>query len=120
MTLLKRKDYIGDPKPNGYRSLHLIVSVPVYFASQKRDVPVEVQIRTIAMDFWASLEHSMKYKQEIKDQDTIAERLKSCADRIAELDEEMQAIRQQIEAGKDVPTEEDLLIQRLEKMNDLF
>lgn len=120
VTLLKRKDYIANPKPNGYRSLHLIVSVPVYFADQKRDVPVEVQIRTIAMDFWASLEHSMKYKQAIKDQDTMAGRLKSCADRIAELDEEMQAIRKQIEAGKDVPTEEEMLIQRLGKMDSLF
>ena len=72
------------------------------------------------MDFWASLEHSMKYKQEIKDQDTMAERLKSCADRIAELDEEMQAIRKQIEAGKDVPTEEEMLIQRLGKLDSIF
>ena len=72
------------------------------------------------MDFWASLEHSMKYKQEIKDQDTMAERLKSCADRIAELDEEMQAIRRQIEAGKDVPTEEEMLIQRLGKLDSIF
>ena len=120
VTLLKRKDYITNPKPNGYRSLHLIVSVPVYFAEQKRDVPVEVQICTIAMDFWASLEHSMKYKQEIKDQDTIAARLKSCADRIAELDEEMQEIRKQIEAGKDVQTEEDLLLQRLGKIDQIF
>ncbi len=120
VTLLKRKDYIADPKPNGYRSLHLIVSVPVYFASQKRDVPVEVQIRTIAMDFWASLEHTMKYKQEISDPESIAERFKTCAARIAELDAEMQAIRQQIEAGKDAPTEEDLFIERLTKMNEFF
>ena len=62
----------------------------------------------------------MKYKQEIKDQDTMAERLKSCADRIAELDEEMQAIRKQIEAGKDVPTEEEMLIQRLGKIDRIF
>ena len=120
VTLLKRKDYIAEPKPNGYRSLHLIVSVPVYFAEQKRDVPVEVQIRTIAMDFWASLEHSMKYKQEIKDQDTIAARLKSCADRIAELDEEMQDIRRQIESGKDVHSEEEELLQRLGKIDRIF
>lgn len=120
VTLLKRKDYIANPKPNGYRSLHLIVSVPVYFADQKRDVPVEVQIRTIAMDFWASLEHSMKYKQEIKDQDIVAARLKSCADRIAEVDKEMQDIRQQIDAGKDVPSDEDVLIQRLTKLDSIF
>ena len=120
VTLLKRKDYIANPKPNGYRSLHLIVSVPVYFAEQKRDVPVEVQIRTIAMDFWASLEHSMKYKQEIKDQDTVAARPKSCADRIAEVDKEMQDIRQQIDAGKDVQSEEEELLQRLGKIDRIF
>ena len=120
VTLVTRKDYISNPKPNGYRSLHLIVSVPVYFAEQKREIPVEVQIRTIAMDFWASLEHSMKYKKEINAPERIAERLKTCADRIAELDAEMQAIRQQIEAGKDAPTEEDLFIERLTKMNEFF
>ena len=118
--MVTRKDYISNPKPNGYRSLHLIVSVPVYFAEQKREIPVEVQIRTIAMDFWASLEHSMKYKKEISAPERIAERLKTCADRIAELDAEMQAIRQQIEVGKDAPTEEDLFIERLTKMNEFF
>ena len=73
ITLLRRKDYIANPKPNGYRSLHLIVTVPVFFADRKLDMKVEVQIRTIAMDFWASLEHQMKYKQEIPAQDEIAE-----------------------------------------------
>ena len=63
ITLIEEKDYIKYPKPNGYRSLHLIVSVPVFFSQQKRQIKVEVQIRTIAMDFWASLEHQMKYKR---------------------------------------------------------
>ena len=63
VTLVARKDYIASPKPNGYRSLHLIVQVPVFFADQKKNLKVEAQIRTIAMDFWASLEHQLKYKK---------------------------------------------------------
>ena len=116
VTLLTRKDYIKEPKKNGYRSLHLIVSVPVFFADVTRQVPVEVQIRTIAMDFWASLEHQMKYKQEIADEEHIIARLRECADRIAALDEEMLAIRKQIESGKNVPSQEDLLLQKLRQL----
>ena len=62
VTLIEKKDYIASPKENGYRSLHLIVSVPVFFSEHKKDVKVEVQIRTMAMDFWASLEHQLRYK----------------------------------------------------------
>lgn len=76
IRLLEKKDYIQNPKPNGYRSLHLIVSVPVFFAEQRQELKVEVQIRTIAMDFWASLEHQIKYKKEIPDQAEIIARLK--------------------------------------------
>ncbi len=97
--LLREKDYISNPKPNGYRSLHLIVSVPVFFTDQKKDMKVEVQIRTIAMDFWASLEHEMKYKKDIPDQDKIAERLKNCADVISETDMTMLDLRREIEAA---------------------
>jgi len=119
VRLLRRKDYIASPKPNGYRSLHLVVSVPVYFASQRKEIPVEVQIRTIAMDFWASLEHQMKYKQEISEQELVMSRLKSCADRIADLDSEMQDIRMQIEAAKDKPSPDDALMQRFAQLNDI-
>ncbi len=117
VTLIQRKDYIANPKKNGYRSLHLVVSIPVYFARQKKQIPVEVQIRTIAMDFWASLEHQMKYKQELKNQDIIIDRLHSCADRIADLDKEMQDIRLQIESVQDTPSQDDELVQKLINMD---
>lgn len=117
ITLLEEKDYIRNPKPNGYRSLHLIVSVPVFFSQQKRQIKVEVQIRTIAMDFWASLEHQMKYKREIPDQQHIVAQLKSCAEDIARVDREMMDIRRRLEESVDEPTEDDLLIARLKKLD---
>ena len=117
ITLLEEKDYIRNPKPNGYRSLHLIVSVPVFFSQQKRQIKVEVQIRTIAMDFWASLEHQMKYKREIPDQQHIVEQLKNCAEDIARVDMEMMDIRRRLEESVDEPTEDDLLIARLKKLD---
>lgn len=117
ITLIEEKDYIKYPKPNGYRSLHLIVSVPVFFSQQKRQIKVEVQIRTIAMDFWASLEHQMKYKREIPDQQHIVAQLKSCAEDIARVDMEMMDIRCRLEESVDEPTEDDLLIARLKKLD---
>ena len=117
ISLLEEKDYIRNPKPNGYRSLHLIVSVPVFFSQQKRQIKVEVQIRTIAMDFWASLEHQMKYKREIPDQQHIVEQLKNCAEDIARVDREMMDIRRRLEESVDDPTEDDLLIARLKKLD---
>ena len=117
ITLLRKKDYIAAPKPNGYRSLHLIVTVPVFFADRKLDMKVEVQIRTIAMDFWASLEHQMKYKQEIPDQEAIAEELRQCAETIRETDERMLHLRERIEAAEDLPTEEDLLYEKLSRID---
>ena len=98
ITLLKKKDYIQNPKENGYRSLHLIVEIPVFFSNQKRPMRVEVQIRTIAMDFWASLDHQLKYKKELSNAAEIGEELKQCADVIAQTDKKMLEIRQQIEA----------------------
>ena len=92
ITVLDVKDYIKNPKPNGYRSYHLIIEIPVFFADKKRPMRVEVQFRTIAMDFWASLEHQMKYKKDIKDNEKIIEELKSCADIIASTDEKMEKI----------------------------
>ena len=117
ITLLRKKDYIAEPKPNGYRSLHLIVTVPVFFADHKIDMKVEVQIRTIAMDFWASLEHQMKYKQEIPDQEAIAEELRLCAETIRETDERMLAIRRMIEAAEDTADEEELLFEKLSRID---
>ena len=99
ITLIEKKDYIKNPKENGYRSLHLIVSVPIYLKEEKRDMKVEVQLRTIAMDFWASLEHKIRYKKNLSEtvQKQLADELLYCAKQSADLDLRMQAIRRSIE-----------------------
>ena len=96
VQLIRVKDYIKNPKANGYRSYHMIVQVPVFFSSEKRPMRVEVQIRTVAMNFWASLEHQMKYKQNVENADEIMKELKQCADTIAATDEKMLEIRNKI------------------------
>lgn len=96
VRLIKTKDYIKNPKDNGYRSLHLIIEVPVYFSDHKEQLRVEVQIRTIAMDFWASLEHQVKYKKNVKDAENIVYELRACADVINRTDFHMQSIRDRI------------------------
>lgn len=97
IVLIEAKDYIKNPKPNGYRSYHLIVEVPVFFSDKKESVRVEIQIRTVAMDFWASLEHQLKYKKNFEDAKSIEDELKSCADTIAETDLRMMNLRNNIE-----------------------
>ena len=98
ITLIQKKDYIQNPKPGGYRSLHLIVSVPIFLKNEKRNMKVEVQLRTIAMDFWASLEHKLRYKKKIPPQaaDELAVELKDCALQSAKLDLRMQDIRNRL------------------------
>ena len=98
ITLIERKDYIKNPKPSGYRSLHLIVQVPIFLQNEKKMVNVEVQFRTIAMDFWASLDHKMRYKKELSDEEVeiLQEELYDCAEQSAALDERMQRVRDRI------------------------
>lgn len=99
ITLVKLKDYIEKPKSNGYRSLHLIIEVPVFFADRMRPMRVEVQIRTIAMDYWASLDHQLRYKKDDLDEQVrleMEQKLKHCADVISETDMEMLDIRKNI------------------------
>ena len=99
IRLVEKKDYIKNPKPNGYRSLHLIVEIPIFLMDGKKYMRVEVQFRTIAMDFWASLEHKLKYKKDIPgDIDDISRRLKECSDEISMLDLKMQEIHKQIDS----------------------
>lgn len=97
LTVLQVKDYIKNPKENGYRSLHLIIQTPIFLSDQKKNMRVEVQFRTIAMDFWASLEHKMKYKKDVENAESISEELKYCADLICQLDKRMQQIRNRID-----------------------
>ena len=93
---IEAKDYIKNPKPNAYRSYHLIIEVPVYFSDKKERVRVEIQIRTVAMDFWASVEHQLKYKQDFKDSQEIEEELKECAETISSTDLKMMELRDRI------------------------
>ena len=100
VELIEQKDYILNPKENGYRSLHLIVAVPIYLAHEKRKMRVEIQLRTIAMDFWASLEHQLRYKKDVDFTDEMAKELKFCADLSAELDRRMDHLRESVQEGK--------------------
>lgn len=117
IKLIKRKDYISNPKPNGYRSLHLIVSVPIFFAESVKEVKAEVQIRTIAMDFWASLEHQIKYKKNVEHAEKVIARLKDCAEEIAHVDETMQEIRIEMDSIKEETTDVETLYEKLKKIN---
>lgn len=96
VILIEKKDYIANPKPNGYRSLHLIVEIPIFLANEKRTMKVEIQLRTIAMDFWASLEHQLRYKKDFEFTQTMADELLSCAELSAALDRKMDALRDQV------------------------
>ena len=96
IKLLKRKDYIKNPKESGYRSLHLIVEVPIFLSDRTYNMPVEIQIRTIAMDTWASLEHELKYKRKEDMPGYVVQELKNCAKSMAELDATMERIHKML------------------------
>ncbi len=97
IVLVEKKDYIVNPKPNGYQSLHMILEIPIFLSTGPRKMKVEVQFRTIAMDFWASLDHKLRYKKEYPNQHEVEMRLKKCAEIISALDDEMQSIRSSID-----------------------
>lgn len=92
IKIIEKKDYIKSPKENGYRSLHLIVSIPIFLSNEKREMRVEIQLRTIAMDIWASLEHQIKYKKDAKFPSDLSKELRDCADLSARLDEKLNDI----------------------------
>lgn len=96
VKVIEIKDYIKNPKPNGYRSYHMIIEIPVFFSNEKQFIRVEVQIRTMAMDFWASLEHQVRYKKDIANSDEIERELKECADVISASDIKMMNIAKKI------------------------
>lgn len=106
--LINIKDYIRNPKPSGYRSFHMSIRVPVYLANGKQYVPIEIQIRTIAMDFWASVEHQLKYKTTSSITADISNELKQCAEIIAQTDLKMQDIYKRIDRINDIQPHDDL------------
>ena len=102
ITLIKKKDYIKNPKPGGYRSLHLIVQVPIFLQNEKRPMKVEVQIRTLAMDLWASQEHKLRYKKHIpeNEEEAISQELAECAQILASVDTRMQDLRAKLSESR--------------------
>lgn len=109
VTLLECKDYIKNPKENGYRSLHLIVEVPIFLQNEKRSMKVEVQLRTIAMEFWANLEHRLRYKKDLPEelQQATAGELYQCAELSAQLDRRMQQVRYTVENSQEENAEKE-------------
>lgn len=101
IRLIKKKDYIASPKSNGYRSLHLIVEVPIFLAKEKRMMKVEIQLRTIAMDCWASLEHQLRYKKDLEFTEDMARELSQCAALSADLDRRMDMLRRLVSEQKE-------------------
>ncbi|HHT21042.1 MAG TPA: GTP pyrophosphokinase family protein [Tissierellia bacterium] len=97
VKLLRRRDFIRQPKPNGYRSLHLVIEVPISLSGQQQLIPVEIQLRTIAMDYWATLEHMLRYKGTNGHVEEYTDMLIECADSLAETEKVMQFVRDQIE-----------------------
>lgn len=96
ITLIERKDYMANPKPNGYRSLHLIIEIPIFLHDEKKPMRVEVQFRTISMDWWASLEHKIRYKKDVFVPKEVTEELRECAEAAAVLDSRMEQIQKKI------------------------
>ena len=97
VTLLSVKDYIAKPKPSGYKSFHMIVTVPVYLSDRIVDVKVEIQIRTVAMDFWASLEHKINYKFEGDAPEHLKKELVECARMVSDLDARMLSLNEEVQ-----------------------
>ena len=96
VSVLSIKDYIKRPKPSGYKSYHMIVSIPIYLSEKRVDAKVEIQIRTVAMDFWASLEHKINYKFDVNVPEYIQEELYECARMVSELDAKMLSLNEEV------------------------
>ena len=120
ITVIECKDYIKNPKPNGYKSLHLILQIPIFMSDRVENVYVEIQIRTIAMDFWASLEHKIYYKYNKEVPAELIGELKEAADSVSQLDEKMENINRKISRYKENDDSDDGLLELLinnEKFN---
>ncbi len=101
ITLIEKKDYIQSPKDNGYRSLHLIVQIPIFLRDKKKLMKVEVQLRTISMDWWASLEHKICYKKGLECYDELRRELRECADIASGIDEKMEMLQRKSDRARE-------------------
>jgi putative GTP pyrophosphokinase len=110
IRIIEYKDYIKNPKPNGYQSLHMIVEIPIFMSDREEQISVEIQIRTIAMDFWASLEHKIYYKYNKEIPQKMLDELKESADMAAHLDRKMEGIHKEITKMKRAEETEDKFI----------
>ncbi|MDZ5710666.1 GTP pyrophosphokinase [Jeotgalibacillus haloalkalitolerans] len=120
IQVIEVKDYIKNPKPSGYQSLHLLLQIPVFMSDRTVNVNVEMQIRTIAMDFWASLEHKIYYKYNGNVPEKLTQELKEAADTANALDRKMERINQEVNILKETNPEEDVMINPAEMMADLL
>ncbi|HBD63622.1 MAG TPA: GTP pyrophosphokinase [Clostridiales bacterium] len=111
ITVIECKDYIKNPKPNGYKSLHLIIQIPIFMSDRVENVYVEVQIRTIAMDFWASLEHKIYYKYDKEVPSNLIDELKEAADSVSQLDDKMERIHRKVSQYKEKTEHDDGLLE---------
>lgn len=100
VILIQKKDYIANPKPNGYRSLHIIVAIPIFLTHEKRMIKVEIQLRTLAMDFWASVEHQLRYKKDFEFTEAMADELYQCAKISTDLDLRMDSLHKNVHTKK--------------------
>lgn len=110
IRILDYKDYIKNPKPNGYQSLHMIVEIPIFMSDREEITKVEIQIRTIAMDFWASLEHKIYYKYNKDIPQTMLDELKTTAEMAAHLDRKMEGLHKEIAKVKQANEDDDLFL----------
>ncbi|MCI1290088.1 MAG: GTP pyrophosphokinase family protein [Lactobacillus sp.] len=105
MEVIEERDYVQNAKPSGYRSYHMVISYPVFLPTGKKDLIAEIQIRTLAMNFWATVEHSLNYKYQGKYPDDVSKRLKSTAEAAYQLDEEMSSIKDEVQAAQKIFSE---------------
>jgi putative GTP pyrophosphokinase len=102
MEVIEERDYVQNAKPSGYRSYHMVISYPVFLPTGKKDLIAEIQIRTLAMNFWATVEHSLNYKYQGKYPDDVSKRLKSTAEAAYQLDEEMSSIKDEVQSAQKI------------------
>ena len=121
MKILEEEDYIGNPKESGYRSYHITIKYPILYGETRKDVVCEVQIRTLAMNFWSTIEHSLKYKYEGKIPEELKYKLQSSAEIAFNLDKEMDYIRNELFETQNIQETKDIIVNKImENIHNLY